>query len=68
MPKELFPSSYECDCGHMSHFFENTIREMKAKSYRKEIRLLDSEQEEHTIVFYKGEFKDIICPKQSTEE
>ena len=43
MPKEIFPSSYECDCGHQSHFFENTIREMKALSRRKEARLVDSD-------------------------
>ena len=41
MPKEIFPSSYECDCGHQSHFFENTIREMKAMSRKKKVRLLD---------------------------
>jgi hypothetical protein len=35
MPKELFPSSYECDCGQQIHFFENTIREMKADSLQK---------------------------------
>jgi hypothetical protein len=35
MPKEIFPSSYECDCGHQSHFFENTIREAKAMSHKK---------------------------------
>jgi hypothetical protein len=35
MPKEIYPSSYECDCGHQSHFFENTIREIKAMSRKK---------------------------------
>jgi hypothetical protein len=24
VPKEIFPSSYECNCGHLSHFAENT--------------------------------------------
>ena len=41
MPKEIFPSSYECDCGRRSHFFENTIREMKAMSRKKKMRLGD---------------------------
>ncbi len=63
MPKEIFPSSYECDCGHQSDFFENTVREAKSASFKKKIYLLDSELEEHTIVFYKGEMIDIICPK-----
>jgi hypothetical protein len=70
MPKELFPSSYECDCGHVSHFFENTIRECKRESARKEIRLGDSAPagQEHTIVFFQGKMVDIICPNQLTEE
>ena len=67
MPKEIFPSSYECDCGHVSHFFENTVRECKQESMRKKIRLLDSEKEEHTIVFYRGKMVDIICPKRAEE-
>ena len=41
MPKEIFPSSYECDCGHQSHFSENTIRGIKAMSRRKKVRLGD---------------------------
>ena len=27
MPKESYPSSYECDCGHVAHFFEVTVKE-----------------------------------------
>jgi hypothetical protein len=68
MPKEIFPSSYECDCGHQSDFFENTVREAKSASFKKKIYLLDSEREEHTIVFYKGEMIDIICPKVEKQE
>jgi hypothetical protein len=67
MPKEIFPSSYECDCGHQSHFFENTIREAKAMSYKKKVYLGDSASDEHTIVFYKGKMVDIICPKEKIE-
>ena len=63
MPEEILPSSYLCDCGHQSDFFENTIREAKSMSFKKKIYLGDSEQEEHTIVFYKGKMVDIICPK-----
>ena len=29
VPKEIFPSSYECDCGYVAHFFENTVKEVK---------------------------------------
>src|SRR5260370_18980644 len=65
MPKEIFPSSFECDCGHQSDFFENTVREMKAMSQKKKVYLADSAPEEHTIVFYRGKMVAIQCPKQS---
>src|SRR5437773_8802421 len=64
MSKEIFPSSFECDCGHQSDFFENTVREMKAMSQKKKVYLADSAPEEHTIVFYKGKMVEIQCPKQ----
>jgi hypothetical protein len=67
MPKEIFPSSYECDCGHQSHFCENTIRDLKAMSRKKKVRLSDSATDEHIIVFYKGEMVDIICPKRTNQ-
>jgi hypothetical protein len=67
MPKVIFPSSYECDCGHQSHFAENTVREMKEMSWGKEIYLDDSEAEEHTIVFYQGNMVDILCPKHAAD-
>jgi hypothetical protein len=67
MPKELFPSSYLCDCGHQSDFFENTIREAKAMSHKRMIHLGDSAPNEHTIVFYKGRMIDILCPEQAPD-
>src|SRR5262249_23563564 len=65
MPKEIFPSSYLCDCGHQSDFFENTIREAKAMSQKKKVYLADSAPEEHTIVFYRGKMVAIQCPQQA---
>ena len=62
MPREIFPSSYECDCGHQSDFGENTIREAKEKSWRKPLFLCDSEKNEHTIVFRDGKMTGILCP------
>jgi hypothetical protein len=67
MPKEIYPSSYLCDCGHQSDFFENTIREIKAMSRKRKVRLGDADTPEHTIVFHKGEMIDIICPHQQAE-
>ena len=62
MPKEIFPSSFQCDCGHQSDFFENTVREMKAMSQKKKVYLADSAPEEHTIVFYRGKMVGIGHP------
>jgi len=50
MPKEIFPSSFECDCGHQSAFSERTVRDLKAMSQKKKVYLADSAPEEHTIV------------------
>ena len=65
MPKEIDFSSYECDCGHQSHFFANTIKEAKAMSLRRTVRLGDSEAHQHTIVFQHGRMVEILCPKMS---
>jgi hypothetical protein len=65
MAKRIIPSSFECDCGHLSHFFERTIWEMEADSRRrrKPIRILDSEREEHAIEFLGGKAVAVICPR-----
>lgn len=64
MAKELFSSSFKCDCGQESHFFENTIRDMKIMSKKKKVRLSDSEKNEHTIVFHKGKAIEIECSEK----
>ncbi len=57
-------ASFECDCGHQSHFCYNTIWEMEAASRRgRKQHLLDSERDEHTIEFSNGKATAIICPK-----
>ena len=63
MAIELYPSSFRCDCGHESDFFENTVRDMEKESKKKRVTLGDGEDNEHTIVFFKGEAIEIICPK-----
>jgi hypothetical protein len=65
MARKLIPSSFECDCGHESHFFERTICEMKqdSRNRRKAIQILDSEADEHAIEFKDGEAVAVICPK-----
>src|SRR5215470_9059538 len=64
MPKEIFPSSFECDCGHQSDFAERIVRDLRAMSQKKKVYLADSAPEEHTIVFYRGKLVEIQCPKQ----
>ena len=66
----LVPSSFECDCGHRSHFFEGTVNEMVACSRRsrKPIQLWDSEAEEHAIEFRNGRAVAVICPKLGRRE
>ena len=69
MVREIIPSSYECVCGHQSHFFENTIREMKKMSFKKRVKLGDSGGEsEHWIIFEEGRMVDIICPKVKNDD
>jgi len=63
MAIELYPSSFRCDCGHESHFSENTIRDMKKISKRKREMLGDGGDNKHTIVFFHGKAIEIICPK-----
>jgi hypothetical protein len=62
MPREWFPSSYECDCGHQLHFCEGTVNEMKRMSLRKEVRLAEGE---HVVVFHRGMMVDVLCPKRA---
>jgi predicted nucleotidyltransferase len=65
MAIELYPSSFRCDCGHESDFSENTVKEMKKMSKKTRVRL-SGDDNKHTIIFYKGEAKEVICPKLGT--
>ncbi len=63
MAVHLYPSSYRCDCGHESHFTENTVRELERLSRRKRQVLGDSERPEHDIDFESGRAVAVICPE-----
>ena len=66
MPKEIFFSSYLCDCGHQIDFCENTVDEIKQKSKRKRQWLIETcsnQAEEHVIIFDDGKMVDILCPE-----
>jgi hypothetical protein len=65
MPKEIFFSSYLCDCGHRIDFGGDTVSEVKQKSKRKRqwlIETCDDPAAEHVVVFDAGEMVDILCP------
>jgi hypothetical protein len=62
MPREIYPSSYVCDCGYQSDHFENTIIELKRLSRRRQERL-GSDDGAHTVVFDGGEMTAMWCPK-----
>jgi LexA DNA binding domain-containing protein len=65
MAKEIFPSSYLCNCGHQLEFSENTVRELKQKSKRKRqwlIETLADRSREHVVVFDGGKMVDLLCP------
>lgn len=64
MPKEIPPSSYECDCGYQLNFCEGTIWEMKKISMRKRAGVSDSR---HGAIFDHGECVAIYCPKARRE-
>lgn len=66
MPKEIFPSSYVCDCGEECHFSENTVRQMKEMSRRKAQELI-ADDGKHRIVFEGGEWVAIWCPVAGKE-
>ena len=66
MPREIYPSSYVCDCGAECDHFENTIRELKEMSRSKRQTLVADDQE-HRIIFRDGEFSAMWCPKEQKE-
>jgi hypothetical protein len=70
MAEHLSPSSFRCDCGHQSDFFENTISEMKALSRKrkKPQHLVDSSARKHVIEFVDGRPVAVICPKLGRRE
>jgi len=63
MAIRIIPASYRCDCGHVSHFTERVIREMREASRRKPTRIQDSEADPHIVEFTKEGAVAVICPR-----
>jgi hypothetical protein len=69
MPKEIEPSSYQCDCGYVAHFFENTVNEIKERSRTGRQWLSDGTgTEKHIVVFEGGRMTTMLCPKEGRHE
>lgn len=69
MPKEIEPSSYQCDCGYVAHFFENTVKEAKERSQAKRQWLSEGTGiEKHIVVFEGGKMTTMLCPRQGRHE
>jgi len=71
MPKEVFFSSYRCDCGHRIDFSEDTISEVKQKSKTRRLWLIetcDDPTAEHVVVFDRGEMVDILCSEDGRRQ
>ena len=66
MPRHIYPSSYECDCGRVLHFCEGTIWEMQKISQRKRSSIGEGD-DRHGVIFDKGEWVAIYCPEARAE-
>jgi hypothetical protein len=66
MPKEIYPSSFICGCGHENRQVEKMIREMKRMSLRKR-QVLTANDREHRIILEHGRFVAMFCPKENKE-
>jgi len=68
MPEWIYPSSYLCDCGRQCDFCENTIKEMREVSLkRKKEQVLGADDGQHRVVFHKGMWVALICPKKGRQ-
>ena len=69
MAKEIDSFSYKCECGHVAHFLEDTVREVKERSHAKRQWLSDGTGiEKHIVVFEGGRMTTMLCPKQGHHE
>ena len=66
MPREIFPSSYMCDCGFQSDHFENTIKDLKRLSLTRR-QCLIADDGSHEIIFKGGKVTAMWCPKVGKE-
>jgi len=66
MPKEILPATYECDCGFVAHFTEDSVKEAKARSvsFANKQWLVSGEGfEKHLVMFEGGKLLTVLCSK-----
>ena len=69
MPKEIGPSSYECDCGYVAQFSDNAVRDLKQRSLLKRQWLsAGGEAGRHIVVFEGGRMTMMLCSKEGWHE
>ena len=66
MQKEIYPSSYVCDCGYQCDFSESTVREVKAASMKRKQELI-ADDGLHGVILDRGEIVAMYCPRKSKE-
>ena len=63
MPKEIEPSVYQCDCGYVARFSENTVRDAKDRSLTKKQWISEGAGlEKHIVFFENGEMTVMLWP------
>ena len=67
MPKEIYPSSYVCDCGYRCEFSENTINELKAASIKRKQALI-ADDGLHEVIFDHGGMIAVYCPRENSSK
>jgi len=67
MPKEIYPSSYICDCGYRCSFCESTINELKTASMKRKQALI-ADEELHEVIFDHGGIIAVYCPRENTSK
>jgi len=69
MPREIEPSSFECECGYVAHFSENTVREVKQCSLAKRQWLSEGTGLwKHIVVCEGGKMTTMLGPREGRHE
>lgn len=65
MPKEIYPSSFICDCGYRCEFSEGTVREVRRASMKRRQALI-ADDGLHEVIFDSGGMIALRCPRENT--